>query len=380
MRLLRIAPVLLMLLTAWGCGVNRRLNAPLGDGAAPMTLNRGLGTRLYTLNNAPSGNAVLAFERRDDGTLEGPVATPTGGNGTGAGLGSQGALIASIEDRELFAVDAGSNDVAALRITPNGLQPLGITPSGGERPISLTRSGRLLFVLNAGGNGGIAGFRIGADGRLSLIAGSVHGLGGNATAPAQISFTPDGAHLLVTEKAANAIAVYDVAANGSVSEPHVFPSSGMTPFGFAFARSNAAIVSEAAGGSANGSSASSYHVGAGSLMLVSGSVPTHQTAACWVAVSPGGEFAYTTNAGSNSISGFHVGSDGSLALLDADGHTATADGSPIDGTFDRSGDYLYVLNAAAHSVNGYQRQSDGHLVPVQGAGGLPVGTVGLAAF
>lgn len=380
MRLLRIVPALLLILTAWGCGMNRRLTAPTGEAATPMTVNRGLGTQLYTLNNAPSGNAVLAYQRRDDGTLQGPITTPTGGNGTGTGLGSQGALIASVEDRMLFAVDAGSNDVAALRITPNGLQALGTAPSGGERPISLTRSGRWLFVLNAGGAGNIAGFRIGGDGRLSPLAGSVRGLGGNATGPAQISFTPDGAHLLVTEKAANAIAVYDVASDGSVSEPHVFPSSGMTPFGFAFARSNAAIVSEAAAGAANGSSASSYHVGAGSLTLVSGSVATHQTAACWVAVSPGGEFAYTTNAASNSISGFHVGTDGSLTLLDADGHTASADGSPIDGAFDRSGNYLYVLNAAAHSVNGYRRQSDGHLTAVPGAGSLPAGTVGLVAF
>jgi 6-phosphogluconolactonase (cycloisomerase 2 family) len=381
MRLLRPA-ALLLLLTASGCGVNQRLNAPLAsDPAMPAIANRGLGDVLFTMTNSTAGNAILTFARSADGTLAGPSSTPTGGTGSGAGLGSQGAIVAGVEDRMLFAVDAGSHDIAALRVTPQGLRALGTTPSGGQIPISLTRYGSLLFVLNAGGAGNIAGFRVGGDGRLTPVAGSVRGLGGMAVGPAQVGFTPDGRHLVVTEKATNSIAVFEVNADGSVSDPQVVPSAAHTPFGFAFGRSSALIVSEAAGGAPMGSSASSYHVGpAGDLMTVSAAVPTHQTSACWVAVPAGGAFAYTTNAAGNSVSGYRVGTDGALTLLDADGHTAAADGSPIDAAFDASGSFLYVLNGMAHSVNAYRRENDGHLVPLQGASGLPAGGVGLAAF
>src|SRR5690349_21790825 len=139
MRLLRIAPALLLILTAFGCGVNRRLTAPtlVEPEVTGAALNRGLGTALFTQNNGAAGNSVLAWERRADGTLVGPVATPTGGSGSGAGLGSQGSVVVSAELRTLFVVDAGSNDVAAFRITPAGLHALGTTPSGGQHPISI---------------------------------------------------------------------------------------------------------------------------------------------------------------------------------------------------------------------------------------------------
>jgi 6-phosphogluconolactonase (cycloisomerase 2 family) len=56
---------------------------------------------------------------------------------------------------------------------------------------------------------------------------------------------------------------------------------------------------------------SSYEVGDdGSLARISASVGTKQAAACWVVVTPAGRFAYTTNTGSNTVSGFEIGSDG----------------------------------------------------------------------
>ena len=48
---------------------------------------------VYTETNSKVGNAVLVFNRMEDGQLAGPIGEyPTGGKGTGAGLGSQGAL------------------------------------------------------------------------------------------------------------------------------------------------------------------------------------------------------------------------------------------------------------------------------------------------
>jgi len=406
MRLLRIAPAAALLLVAYGCGVNRQLSAPTAtpggttgatgtaatvagaaaaaaahDGPAGDDGYRGPGGFVYTLGNDAGGNQVLAYSRRPDGSLAGPVATPTGGHGSGASLGSQGSVAVAPELGLLFAVDAGSNDIATLRITGAGLRAIGTTPSGGTVPVSLTQHGDLLFVLDDGGNGSIAGFRIGRDGRLSAIPGAASGLGNSGGAPAEVSFTPDGDHLVVTEKAANAIVVFDVGRGGALSAPHVQPSAGATPYGFAFGRSGTLVVSEAAGGAANASSASSYHVGFGAhLEVVTASAPTHQTAACWVAVPAGGEFAYTTNAGSNSITGYRVGRDGALSLVDASGVSATADGTPVDAAFDGGGRFLYVLNGTAHTLNAYRRGPDGTLAPMTGVSGLPATSVGLAAF
>jgi 6-phosphogluconolactonase len=375
-RFTRCIPALLVLLVS-GCGTESSIDSlPTGPLGSDIVVGAGRPGAVYTLSNSASGNEVLAYTRAADGSLTNLQSTPTGGTGTGAGLGSQGAINVSGEDRLLFAVDAGSNDIASLRITPRGLRALATTPSGGERPISITRYGRMLFVLNAGGDGGIAGFHIGGNGRLSPIAGSTKGLGGTGTNPAQLSFTPDGAHLVVTEKATNAIAVYNVNADGTVSDPNVQPSAGATPFGFAFGRSNTLIVSEAAL-----SSASSYRImDDGMLDVISSAVPTLQRAACWVAVPLGGEFAYTTNAASNTLSGFRVAEDGSISLIDSDGITATADGTPIDAAFDLSGTFLYVLNGGAHTLNVYQRDAAGHLTALTGVSGLPAGGVGLAAF
>jgi len=375
-RFSRCAPVLFVLLVS-GCGRDSNLGSiPTAPNGSPLFAQQNRPGAVYTLSNAAAGNEVIAYTRHTDGSLSDPESTPTGGNGTGAGLGSQGAINVTGEDRMLFAVDAGSNDIASIRITPRGLRALGTTPSGGEKPISLTRYGRMLFVLNAGGDGGIAGFEIGGNGRLSPIPGSSKGLGGTATNPAQISFTPDGSHLIVTEKAVNMIAVYNVSEDGRVSEPNVQASAGQVPFGFAFGRSNTLIVSEA-----SLSSASSYHIQPdGMLDVISPAVPTLNRAACWVAVPLGGEFAYTTNAASNTLSGFRVAEDGSISLIDADGITATADGTPIDAAFDASGTYLYVLNGGAHSLNVYQRDENGALTPLDGVSGLPAGGSGLAAF
>jgi 6-phosphogluconolactonase len=400
MRILRFTPALLLVLAASGCGVDRITSplAPQGaspanaalaaaraaaglDGSGAGAAGRGSAGTVYTISNAAAGNAVVSWRRGPDGSLSDATSTPTGGLGTDASLGDQGAILADAEDGLVFAVDAGSNDVAMLRATPQGVRLLGRSPSGGEHPISLTRHGSLLFVLNAGGDGNVAGFRIRPDGRLAAIPGATRGLGGGATGPAQVGFSPDGNHLVVTEKAANALAVYDVAPNGALSGPHVQPSPGATPYGFAFTRSGTLVVSEAAGGAAGASSASSYRFApGGGLVTVSAAVPTHQSSACWVAAPRTGDFAYTSNAASSTLSGYRVNADGSIALIDPAGDTAHTDGGALDTAFDESGRFLYVLNGGTHTLNAYRRMADGHLDPMPGVSGLPATSAGLAAI
>jgi 6-phosphogluconolactonase len=337
---------------------------------------------VFTMTNAADGNEVVAFRRAADGTLSPAGSFPTGGLGSGDGLGNQGGLIFG-DGPLLFVVNAGSHDISVLGVGNNGPQLVDREPSGGMRPISLTFHEGLLYVLNAGGLVGasdnITGFIVGEDGSLSPLAGSTRPLSAAMTDPAQVEFSPDGSLLVVTEKATNIIDTFTVTAEGTPGPPNPQPSAGPTPFGFAFGRRGDVFVSEAAGGAPGASSVSSYSVAdSGSLEIISPAVPTTQTAACWVVVTNDHRFAYVSNTGSASISSYRTDRDGSIALFEA---IAAATGAgPIDMAFSRNGRFLYVLNSGDGTIGGYQVARDGGLIPLTGgAGGLPPSANGLAA-
>lgn len=337
---------------------------------------------VYTLTNAAAGNAVAVFDRGRDGTLTPAGTYPTGGLGTGAGLGSQNAVILSNNDKWLFAVNAGSNDISVFSADPVGLTLIDRVPSGGTNPISLTVYKDVLYVLNAGGAGNITGFNVMGDGTLEPIPASTRPLGGSGVAPAQVQFSPNGRLLAVTEKASNMIDTYSVDKNGLAGAPTTFPSSGATPFGFTFIGNATLVVSEAHGGPAGSSSVSSYAVSpTGQLTVVSASAQTHQNAACWIVATKNGQYVYSTNAGSGSLSGFGVDGGGSLNLLTPDGRTGvTGDGStPIDAAVNNNSHYLYALLAGAHGIAQFEIQADGSLVNLGTVLGLPAGDSGLAA-
>ena len=114
-------------------------------------------------------------------------------------------------------------------------------------PTSLTVDDGLLYVLNAGGGGSIVGFTV-DHGDLVQLAASARPLSGSATAPAQVSFTPAGEQLVVTERATQRIDLYAVGGDGYATGPTVVDSEGVTPFGFGFDNKGHLVVSEAFGG------------------------------------------------------------------------------------------------------------------------------------
>ena len=328
---------------------------------------------VYALTNAAGANAVAIYARAADGTLTWLGSVATGGSGAGSSLGSQGAVALSDDGRWLFAVNAGSNDISAFQVMPSGLALTSHVASGGIRPISVTVHDNVVYVLNAGGDGNISGFTVGSGGALTPIAGSTRSLSGNAVGPAQVSFSPNGRWLVVTEKATNRLDVYAVGSDGSASAAVTTASAGGTPFGFAFGHRDELFVSEAAG------SASSYEIDdSGALALASGAVLTHQGAPCWAAVTKNGKFGYTANAQGGSISGFAIANDGSIGLIDADGRTAVVGGGNVDLAVSGNSRYLYQLTGN-RSISGFRIEADGHLTAVGNVVGLPPSTVGLVA-
>lgn len=361
----------------------RRAVALVAVAAAPLVGAAGAAAAgptpgaVYVLSNQPAGNRVLAYDRGADGTLSPAGSWATGGAGTGGGLGSQGAVVLDGSGRHLYAVNAASNTVSSFRVTPAGLDLVDVVPSGGVLPTSLTVHGGLLYVLDAGGAGAIAGFTV-DDGDLAPIAGSARPLSGPATAPAQVSFSPDGRHLVVTERATQRLDVYAVAADGLATGPTVVASAGPTPFGFAFDNKGHAIVSEAFGGAPDASAVSSYALAGDGLQTVSPSVPTTETAACWVAVTNDGRFAYAGNAGTASVTGYRVAPDGSLAILDADGKTASAAAGVTDLALSRDSRFLYG-RISDRTVAAWAVGADGSLADLGAIPGLPAGAAGIAA-
>ena len=339
---------------------------------------------VYVQTNQAGGNAIAVYQRSTDGMLTISGMISTGGLGTGAGLGSEASVVLSGDGRWLLAVNAGSNDISVFRVGADGLTLMDRAASGGIRPISLALYKNLLYVLNAGDPGNITGFVLDQNGNLAPLAGSTQPLSNNgvgaAPGPAQISFNKDGSMLVVTEKASNMIDTYTVGNDGLASAPTAHPSSGATPFGFAFTQQGTLVVSEAFGGAPLASAVSSYNVSNGGLAVVSASVPTGQTAACWIAVSKNGKFAYSTNAGSGSVSAYRVGTDGSLSLIAGAAGSTGAGSSPIDASVSNDGQYLYVLNGAAHNISAFAIQADGTLQSIGTFVGLPAGSVGIMSW
>jgi 6-phosphogluconolactonase len=335
---------------------------------------------LYTMTNAADGNKILVFDRLHDGRLRFAGAVRTGGTGTGGGLGNQGGVTLSRNERWLLAVNAGSNSISVFQVHRHGLKLVERQSSGGTRPVSVTERRGLVYVLNHG-NDTITGFRLRPNGTLTPIDDSTRSLSGAGTDPAQISFTRDGDALVVTEKATNMITTFEVDRDGRPGAAQPQQSNGQTPFGFAAGRRDQLFVSEAFGGAVDASALSSYEIDRqGRLGVISGSVGTNQTAACWVALTPNGRYAYVTNTGSGSVSGYAIDFDGTIALLDEDGRTGdTGDGSsPIDLAVTDDGAFLYTLNGGNGTIGVFAIRRDGSLRPLPFLSGLPSGVNGLA--
>lgn len=337
---------------------------------------------VYTETNAADSNEILVYRRDRDGDLRLSDRVNTRGRGTGAGLGNQGALALSADGRRLYAINAGSNDISVFAIGGNRPVLVQKLPSGGEQPISLALHGDLLYVLNAGGGGNLSGFYVGDDRRLRAIASSTRPLSGSAVGPAQISFNVFGDVLAVTEKDANQIVLYDVV-DGYAQAPKPHASNGATPFGFAFDRHDNLIVSEAFGGAPNASAVSSYELDGAAfpLEVVSPSINAGQTAACWVVVTKNGRYAYATNTGSGTITGFSIARNGGLSLLNANGVTAgTGSGSnPADVAASADGGFLFALSANVGTISGYRIRDDGSLRMASRVDGIPLSASGLVA-
>ena len=332
--------------------------------------------------NQPGGNEVVVYDRGRDGTLTQAGTYPTGGlGGTAAGaasdrLASQGSLAYDARAHVLIAVNAGSDTVTSFRVEGDRLRLVDVVPSGGQFPASAAIDGGLVYVLNSGGSGSVAGFRL-DHGALNPIPGSVRSLGlANAnppnflTSPGQVGFSPDGRQLLVTTKAStSSIDVFAVGPDGLLSAAPVANASATpVPFAFTFSPFGRLVAGEA-----GASSVTTYRLQNDGTLAGPQSASDGQTALCWI--QRVGAFYFVSNTGSNTLSSFWLAPNGQPVLLNA--VAASTPAGPID--LATSDGFLYAETGLAGTVEEYAVQADGSLVSIGSVTGLPAGIEGIAA-
>ena len=344
---------------------------------------------VYTESNLLT-NSVLVFNRAANGRLSLAATVPTGGAGGGVvSVGSQGALALSRDRRWLFVANEGGGSISVMERTPAGLKAVGRVSSGGTLPVSITVSRNLVYVLNDGVHGSspanITGFYFDDfSGALRPIPNSTRSLSAASPTPpavgpiaAEIRFDNTGSLLYVSEVGTSLIDTYSINRDGTPSEDRPQNSFGNGPFAFAFdPRDNLLVTEVREASGANPSALTSYRLDdEGILNTISGSVPDFQTAACWIAITPDGRFAYAVNTGSAVISGYQVGFKGEVSLL-GNGVTAQTASAPLDNAFTRNGRYMYNVHGGG-SIFGYQVEADGSLTLLNLNATVPSGSRGL---
>ncbi len=322
---------------------------------------------VFVHTNAGEANGIAVYDRHADGTLTYATTYATGGLGgraAGSGsdpLASQDSLVLVPEQNLLLVVNAGSNTISVFAVDGDRLALRQVLASGGQFPVGFAVRDDLAYVLNAGGQASVSGYRI-DEGRLHPIAGSTRTLAlGNATppfflkSPAQAGFTPDGDHLIVTTKTLNTVDVFSVGDGGRLSASPVINVAAGVPFAFVFDREGRLVLNFAAN-----SSLQTFTVNQDNTITpVSAAASDGQAAACWVTRTRG--FDYASNTGSGSVSQFRVDADGSVTLVN--GTAATGIPGAIDSAV--SGHFLYVQSGTSGSVHAFRIAGYGSLTRIQ---------------
>jgi len=335
---------------------------------------------VYVQTNDAEKNEIVAYRRESDGSLSKIGSSETGGSGTGKPhLPSQSSIVLSDDGAWLLVANGGSDTISLFAVESDGLRLADTVSSGGGTPTSVAVHGLLVYVAN-NADANVTGFTI-ADGKLAMLEGSTRTLSDEGADPAQISFSPDGRTLVVTERGSNSISTFAIDERGYADGPSTIASAGETPYAFDFTSQGTLVVTEAFGGAKGKAAASSYSLmEPGRLSPLSASVGDTRSEVCWAAVTKDSRFVYVTNFGDGTISSYAIHDDGTIELAEAVA-AATRLGEPgvRDEAISNDGRFLYALDADTQMVHAWRIDADGRLIEVGAVDGLPSTVAGLAA-
>jgi hypothetical protein len=319
---------------------------------------------VYINDNTTGVNTVAGFNRNADGSLTPIDGSPfsVGGAGAGHADASQGSLQLSADGRYLLAVDAGSNQISALRIMPNGsLKIADLVSSNGGNPVSIAVYGHLVYVANADpSNPSYTGFTLNPGGHLRAIPGSTVSLPAGSQ-PGDVLFSGDGTKLVGTRVGTSLIDSFTVAADGRLTAAPGSPFTHQTgvfgQFGSEFNPANPAqlFVSNAhtaANGPAPGSVSAYTDASDGTLAPIGASPFANDgIASCWVEITHDGRYLFTVDTASSTIASYSIASDGTLTAL-ANEPIKNGRGAE-DARLSPDGSTLWVVNAGGDTINAF---------------------------
>jgi len=191
---------------------------------------------------------------------------------------------------------------------------------------------------------------------LRPIAGSTVALPAGSS-PGDVLFNGDGTRLIGAEVGPSVIDSFVVGANGllTAAPGSPFAAQGPGPFGSEFRPTDPTqlFVSNAHGGPGNGTVSAFSDGSDGTLTSIASSpFPDFQTAPCWVEISHDGQFLFTVNTASNSISRYAIAGDGSLSLLGSTSLGSTSVGAE-DARLGPNGGTLWVVDTGARAVSAF---------------------------
>jgi 6-phosphogluconolactonase (cycloisomerase 2 family) len=338
---------------------------------------------LFVESESASGNRVLAYNRASDGTISFAGSYATGGVGSTAvgatadPIASQDGLTLINNDNELVATNSGSDTVTVFAVEGSHLTYLQQVGSQGQFPVSVASNGNSVAVLNAGGTGSVAQFRL-FGGFLSPLNAQVRSLNLSNTTPpdfhhgaGEVAYSPNGKFLIVNTKlSTNSFEVFPLGFNGSLAvTPVVTAADNPLPFAFVFDGAGNIVSAEA-----GTSSVSTYSINSNGSLTSLGTVADGQAALCWISGANG--YFFGSNAGSGNVSSFDENSAGAPQLVNAT--AAVAHAGTIDSAVSPDGQDLYVESGGAGTVDAYSIGAGGTLTQIETIFNIPVASEGIA--
>jgi 6-phosphogluconolactonase len=149
------------------------------------------------------------------------------------------------------------------------------------------------------------------------LANSTRSLSGPAVLLAQVSFSPNGNWIVVTERNGNNIDVFMVLGDGQTSAPTFTPSPVTDTFGFLFTSKGYLVTTQANNGTPPGSVSSYQILANGTAEAITNTlVIGTQLAPCWNAITADQKYIFTVNTASATITALGLDSNtGTLTLL-----------------------------------------------------------------
>jgi 6-phosphogluconolactonase len=261
--------------------------------------------------------------------------------------------------------------VVAYREDPNSgvltvISGSPFTAGTAAQSVIIHPSKKFLYVANSGEND-ISLFTISGNGSLTEVTPRTL----TGATPALLAMDSAGGFLYVADAGSSDIAVFSInSGTGALTAAGSPFPIGMLPLNMKLSPTGGFLYVTGGTGLVEGFSVS------GGVLTALGSFQTDGTSPYGLAIDPAGANLYTANFGSNSISEFTIGSDGSLSPLSDSPLGGASLTAPFSLLIDPSGKFLYVANdLSSGSVAVYSIGSGGALTilatPTFGTGGQP---------